>query len=72
MLYHGTKLEREALRRDITKRKEIDGQWWSQPAVCTSYEVAMQDRQFLMSMHWKYLIVDEGHRIKNSQCRLIK
>ena len=23
-------------------------------------------------MEWKYLIVDEGHRIKNLNCRLIK
>ena len=72
MLYHGSKPEREILRKDIYKSTEVDGTWWSQPVVCTSYEVAMMDRQYLMSMQWKYLIVDEGHRIKNSQCRLIK
>lgn len=72
MLYHGPKAEREWLRRDIRKSKEVDGQWYTQPVVCTSYEVAMADRQYLMSMRWKYLIVDEGHRIKNAQCRLIK
>lgn len=72
MLYHGTKPEREILRRDIFKTVEIDGTWRTQPVVCTSYEVAMMDRQYLMSAKWKYLIVDEGHRIKNSQCRLIK
>ena len=72
MLYHGSKPEREILRKDIYKSSEVDGTWWSQPVVCTSYEVAMMDRQYLMSMQWKYLIVDEGHRIKNSQCRLIK
>ncbi|XP_067938071.1 lymphocyte-specific helicase-like isoform X2 [Watersipora subatra] len=72
VLYHGSKDEREVLRRSIRKSTDIDGQWSSQPVVCTSYEVAMVDRQYLMSMHWKYLIVDEGHRIKNAQCRLIK
>ena len=72
MLYHGSKAEREVLRREIGKTTEIDGTWQCQPVVCTSYEVAMVDRQHLMSLNWKYLIVDEGHRIKNSQCRLIR
>lgn len=26
----------------------------------------------LKHVHWKYIVVDEGHRIKNMNCRLIK
>ena len=42
------------------------------PVVITSYEIAMQDRPVLAGYSWKLLIVDEGHRIKNSNCRLIR
>uniref|UniRef100_A0A674BUY4 Proliferation-associated SNF2-like protein n=1 Tax=Salmo trutta TaxID=8032 RepID=A0A674BUY4_SALTR len=42
------------------------------PVVVTSFEIAMIDRKFLQRFHWKYLIVDEGHRIKNLNCRLVR
>jgi len=42
------------------------------PVVVTSYEIAMNDREFLMNEPWKLMIVDEGHRIKNFNCRLIR
>jgi len=71
-MYHGTKDQRETLMRGITKSHKIAGGWTTQPVVCTSYEVAMRDCKSIMSMHWKLMIVDEGHRIKNAQCRLIK
>ncbi|MBZ3871481.1 Lymphoid-specific helicase [Sciurus carolinensis] len=32
----------------------------------------MRDRNALQHCYWKYLIVDEGHRIKNMKCRLIR
>uniref|UniRef100_A0A0B7AEL0 Helicase ATP-binding domain-containing protein n=1 Tax=Arion vulgaris TaxID=1028688 RepID=A0A0B7AEL0_9EUPU len=32
----------------------------------------MIDRKYLANHKWKYLIVDEGHRIKNTHCRLIR
>eukprot|EP00996_Jenningsia_fusiforme_P003462 NODE_425_length_2269_cov_8.653153_g391_i0.p1 GENE.NODE_425_length_2269_cov_8.653153_g391_i0~~NODE_425_length_2269_cov_8.653153_g391_i0.p1 ORF type:complete len:542 (+),score=125.06 NODE_425_length_2269_cov_8.653153_g391_i0:364-1989(+) len=38
----------------------------------TSYDIAMNDVKFLMSIKWKYMVVDEAHRLKNMQCRLIK
>jgi ATP-dependent DNA helicase len=38
----------------------------------TSYEIAMNDRCHFRSTKWRYLVVDEGHRIKNMHCRLIR
>ncbi|KAG2730887.1 hypothetical protein G9P44_006036 [Scheffersomyces stipitis] len=40
--------------------------------VITSYEISIKDFAKLNSINWKYLIVDEGHRLKNSECVLIK
>ena len=36
----------------------------------TTYEYIMRDRSVLSKVSWKYLIVDEGHRMKNHHCKL--
>lgn len=41
------------------------------PVVVTSYEIALRDRPFLQRLRWKLMVVDEGHRLKNMNCRLI-
>ena len=41
------------------------------PVVVTSFEIAIKDSRFLMTHHWKYLVVDEAHRLKNFECKLI-
>ncbi|XP_046884857.1 lymphoid-specific helicase [Hypomesus transpacificus] len=68
-LYHGTKPERAALLKKIRKPQ---GSLNMYPVVVTSFEMAMIDRSLLQRFPWKYLIVDEGHRIKNLNCRLVR
>jgi ATP-dependent DNA helicase len=68
VLYHGSKQERENIRRKHFKNpgsKDF-------PVICTSYEICMNDRKFLANYGWKFIIIDEGHRIKNLNCRLIR
>lgn len=38
----------------------------------TTYEYLMNkhDRPKLSKIHWHYIIIDEGHRIKNASCKL--
>ncbi|XP_053168110.1 lymphoid-specific helicase isoform X2 [Hemicordylus capensis] len=69
MLYHGTQQERRSLVHKIRRR---EGSLNVHPVVITSFEIAMRDRNSLQNFYWKYLIVDEGHRIKNMNCRLIR
>ncbi|XP_039593467.1 lymphoid-specific helicase isoform X1 [Polypterus senegalus] len=69
ILYHGHPQEREKVIRKI---KQQQGPLQMNPVVITSYEIAMKDRRKLQFLHWKYLIVDEGHRIKNINCRLVQ
>lgn len=73
ILYHGSKAERMEKRKLIGKShyNEILGQH-IYSVVVTSYEIAMNDRPLLGPLRWKYLVVDEGHRLKNMECRLIK
>lgn len=42
------------------------------PVILTSFEIAMRDRKKLAQLHYKYLVVDEGHRLKNAECRLAR
>lgn len=71
MLYHGTPEERQGLRRQIL-RKGGGGGLQGFSTVVTSYEIVMRDRKHLQRLRWKYIVVDEGHRMKNLNCRLIK
>ena len=43
------------------------------PVIVTSYEIVIADAKFLQSKYrFKYIVVDEGHRLKNFNCRLIR
>lgn len=42
------------------------------PTIITSYEMAMFDAKFLANYKWKYVVVDEGHRLKNAKCKLLR
>jgi len=74
LLYHGNQQERAVLREkleDTVKCEELDGKEMMQ-VVVTSYEIAMNDRSAFQNIQWRYIVVDEGHRLKNMNCRLIK
>ncbi|KAJ5904292.1 hypothetical protein N7504_006675 [Penicillium tannophilum] len=72
VMYHSSngKAGREAIRRKfMNPKKQADMDF---PVVCTSYEMCINDRKFLGQYQWRYIVVDEGHRLKNMNCRLIK
>lgn len=86
VMYHGAKDERAKLREEILhlqkrQRRKMDpsapaaavaaAAQPSLPVVITSYEIAIRDCRHLMRHSWKYLVVDEAHRLKNFECKLI-
>ena len=42
------------------------------PVVVTSYEIVLADAKALQSFQWKYVVVDEGHRLKNYNSKLLR
>jgi len=68
ILYHGAKEERRMMWRKISKELRVTGKC---PIVVTSYEISMNDRTSFQRVNWKYMIIDEGHRLKNKDCKLI-
>ncbi|KAL2862347.1 putative nucleosome remodeling complex ATPase subunit (Snf2h) [Aspergillus lucknowensis] len=64
MAYHGSTEGRERLRERFRKgiNQLID-------IVVTSYETLCSDMFFFRAQLWTYIVLDEGHRIKNSQAK---
>ncbi|KAJ1979830.1 putative ATPase, partial [Dimargaris verticillata] len=67
LMYHGTPEERTRLRRKRLAKRDA-----TFPIVVTTYELVIRDRKYLQHIRWKYIVVDEGHRIKNLNCKLIQ
>lgn len=42
------------------------------PVVVTTYEMIIKDRAALAPYQWGYIVVDEGHRLKNLDCKLMR
>lgn len=71
-VYHGSATQRKAFRtRELAKARRGDADF---PVVITSYEVILADAKTFNSLGfvWKYIIIDEGHRLKNMDCKLVR
>ena len=45
----------------------MPGEW----DVCvTSYEVVIKEKSVFKKFHWRYLVIDEAHRIKNEKSKV--
>jgi ATP-dependent DNA helicase len=65
--YVGLKENRKELRQ-----KHYGKNGFREAIVVTSYETVLRDFEFFGKTEWKFLIVDEGHRLKNVNCKLIR
>ncbi|XP_076936316.1 putative ATP-dependent DNA helicase CHR12 isoform X1 [Bidens hawaiensis] len=63
-LYDGRLDERKAMREELS-----DGKF---SVLITHYDLIMRDKAFLKKIPWYYMVVDEGHRLKNSESVLAK
>ncbi|CAL9185749.1 unnamed protein product [Musa hybrid cultivar] len=65
VLYDGRLDERKAMREEYSGEGKFN-------VMITHYDLIMRDKAFLKKIHWHYMIVDEGHRLKNHECALAK
>ena len=67
-------MELDEDKATIQKEKDDDDEetMSSFPVVVTTYEMIIKDRVHLSNYNWGYIVVDEGHRLKNLNCKLIK
>ena len=66
ILYDGRPDERGALRGRV--QAGAAGRGFC--ALLTHYDMILRDRTVLGKLHWNYIIIDEGHRMKNRESRL--
>ena len=60
--YKGT----PAARKEIVREQLAGGRF---NVLLTTYEFVMRDKAALRRPHWQYIIIDEGHRLKNAHCQ---
>ncbi|KAJ6321298.1 hypothetical protein OIU77_011401 [Salix suchowensis] len=65
IVYSGPPEERRRLFKEKIVHQKFN-------VLLTTYEYLMNkhDRPKLSKIHWHYIIIDEGHRIKNASCKL--
>ncbi|CAI2350322.1 unnamed protein product [Caenorhabditis sp. 36 PRJEB53466] len=62
ILYKGTKDARRRVEGQIRKG--------AFNVLMTTYEYVIKEKSLLGKIRWKYMIIDEGHRLKNHNCKL--
>ncbi|KFY45394.1 hypothetical protein V494_00972 [Pseudogymnoascus sp. VKM F-4513 (FW-928)] len=73
LLYHGDPAKREELRTTkITKHLQNGRPTSKFPVVCTSYDIILRDKNYLSHINWEFIIIDEGHRLKNFNSQLFQ
>ncbi|KAL5701805.1 putative ATP-dependent DNA helicase chr12 [Ranunculus cassubicifolius] len=65
VLYDGRQDQRKAMKEEYSGEGKFN-------VMITHYDLIMRDRAFLKKFHWHYMIVDEGHRLKNHECGLAR
>ena len=63
VMYDGYKDARKEMRENRINEGAFD-------VLLTHYDLAMYDKTWLSKIEWNYIVVDEGHRLKNHQSKL--
>ncbi|KAK8080105.1 SNF2 family N-terminal domain-containing protein [Apiospora hydei] len=73
VMYHGKPEERQAIFKNKIWKHYAKGRPTEKfPVVCTSYEMILKDRAALSKIDWAFIVVDEGHRMKNADSKLFR
>ncbi|EHK20920.1 uncharacterized protein TRIVIDRAFT_59254 [Trichoderma virens Gv29-8] len=72
-MYHGNKAQREEIfHKKIMTHLKSGRPTAKFPVVCTSYEMVINDHHNLSRIKWEFIIIDEGHRMKNADAKLFQ
>ncbi|KAF4817456.1 putative ATP-dependent helicase IRC5 [Colletotrichum siamense] len=73
VLYHGDPKNRERVMKDQIAKHYVKNQPTKRfPVVCTSYEMVLREKAALSKFNWAFIIIDEGHRMKNFESKLFQ
>ncbi|CAG0917980.1 unnamed protein product [Notodromas monacha] len=71
IIYHGPEQTRRPLLKQCHKSVPLKSiPETMKPVILTTYETVVYDANLLSAIDWSFIVVDEGHRLKNHKCRL--
>lgn len=76
VVFHGNVDARNMIKnheffyKDPKTGKHVHQKLYKFNALITTYEMVMTESSFLSKIPWQYLVVDEGHRLKNRNSKL--
>ena len=65
-VYNGTVIQRTPLKKQLLSTNLTKLQNF---AIITSYEIVRSDIEMFKNFHWNYLVLDEGHAIRNAKAK---
>ena len=68
IIYHATCSFDMFLKAALIRDTIMPGEW----DICvTSYEMVIKEKSVFKKFNWRYLVIDEAHRIKNEKSKVI-
>ena len=52
----------------IISEEILPGEW---NVVVTSYEIVLREKATFKKFNWRYMVIDEAHRIKNEKSKVL-
>ncbi|XP_045079922.1 chromodomain-helicase-DNA-binding protein 6-like isoform X3 [Coregonus clupeaformis] len=76
IVYHGSQISRQMIHQYEMYHKDQQGNivlgGYKFHGVITTFEMIMADCPELKKIHWRCVIIDEAHRLKNRNCKLLE